>query len=60
MKNPHAQALGRLGGLAKAAKMTQRQREEQAERAEYARSVKKRYKLFRDHLREQINRGLKP
>ena len=40
MKNEHAQALGRLGGLAKAKKMTELDREQQAERAAHARKVK--------------------
>lgn len=40
MKNPHAQALGRLGGLAKAAKVTEEERERMRERAALARARK--------------------
>lgn len=40
MKNPHAQELGRLGGLAKAAKMTDEERERMRARAEQARAKK--------------------
>lgn len=50
MKNPHAQALGRLGGLAKARKMTARNREEQADRAAYARVIKAKRAAIAKHL----------
>lgn len=48
MKNPHAQALGRLGGLAKAKKMTPLDRERQAERAALARLMKAKRKQLRE------------
>lgn len=40
MKNPHAQALGRLGGLAKAAAMSERERKESLEKARRAKALK--------------------
>ncbi len=40
MKNPHAQALGRLGGLAKAATMSDRERKESLEKARRAKALK--------------------
>lgn len=40
MKNPHAQALGRLGGLAKVAKMTPEQRATMMQNIRLARAIK--------------------
>jgi hypothetical protein len=52
MKNEHAQALGRLGGLAKARNMTPKQREEQAQRAALARQAKARRKRAFDAMQK--------
>lgn len=49
MKNPHAQALGRLGGLARAKKLTD---EERLAISKYANKIKKK--------RAQIQRDYSP
>lgn len=53
MKNPHAQALGRLGGLAKAAKVTEEERERMRERAALARAKKTQRAAVRTRLGAQ-------
>lgn len=42
MKNPHAQALGRLGGLARAAKMSDEQKAASTNRARQAKAIRAR------------------
>jgi hypothetical protein len=45
MKNPHAQALGALGGKARASKLTPEQRKEIAKKGGLARQAKSRHTI---------------
>ena len=53
MKNPHAQALGRLGGLARAMNLTAEQRHSIARLANKSKAAKKARKILTELLKEE-------